>query len=192
MAMVESARMFTRAVVEKYDDDQTKWVAKKSGILAPEGAQFKSLGLEPYEVAEGPQPGNRLVTAGLNLMTSRLTTAEQVWDETHVALAVGDSSTGDAIGDTDMVAATNKYYRVMDSSFPTQANGVLTFRATYGSGIAEFAWNEYGVIIPDTSTVYTSGTTKQASYVLFNRKAPASLGTKSSGTWVFTVTITVT
>lgn len=191
MAMVESARMFTRAVVEKYDEDQERWVKGKTGLLEPQARDFEALKLTPYEVAEGPQPGNRLVTVGLNQMTARLTAAEQVWDETHIALAVGDSSTGDAIGDTNLLG-TNKYYRVMDASFPTQSNGVLTFRATYGSGIAEFAWNEYGVIIPDTATTYTSGTTLQANYTLFNRKSPASLGTKSSGTWVFTVTITVT
>lgn len=192
MAMVESARMFTRAVVEKYDEDQTQWVKNKTGLLEPQSKAFESLKMTPYEVTEGPQPGNRLVTVGLNQLTSRLITAEQVWDQTHSALAVGDSTTADAIGDTDLVAATNKRYQATDASFPTQSNGVLTFRATYGSGVAEFAWNEYGVIVPDTSTTYTSGSTKQASYILFNRKSPASLGTKSSGTWVFTVTITVT
>ena len=82
---------------------------------------------------------------------------------------------------------------MLSGGTPTQANGVLTFTASYGSGVAEFAWNEYGAVVASgTGTAMAAGTTKPTNYVLLNRKAPAALGTKGAGTtWTFTMTITI-
>lgn len=190
--LIESARMFTTAVVEKYDEDAVGWVRRKTGLLEPSGADFEACKVLPYEVTEGPQPGNLLTTVGLNRITSRLINADQVWDNTHVGLAVGNSSTAEVIGDADLAGAS-KFYNAMDATYPQQSNGVLTFKGTYGTSDANFAWNEYAVVVPNTSTAFTdNATTLQASYVILNRKT-ATLGTKASGaSWVFTVTITIT
>jgi len=187
-------RWSCEADLDKYDADQTAWVQKRTGLILPESRHFEELRLTPEEHIHIPAPANRLVTVGLDAMTKQLIgTSARPWDNTHTGLAVGDSSTADAVGDTDLVAATNKYYQVMDATFPSQANGVLTFKSTYGSGIAEYQWNEYGVIV-NTGTVTTmaGATSKNANYTLLNRKAPAALGTKAAGTtWAFTVTITI-
>jgi hypothetical protein len=189
--LIESGRFYTVAKVDKYDDEATEWVANKTGLLKPSGADFEALKVEPYETKYGEQPGNLLVTVGLAQLTSRLTTAAQVWDNTHVGLAVGDSTTAASIGQTDLVAATNKRYNAMDATYPSVTNGAMDFRATFGSTEGNFAWEEYGVIAPNTATGFAAGTTKPASYVLYNRKVTA-LGTKASGaSWVFTVTITI-
>ena len=193
MTSTDTARWTCVTDFDKWDADQTAWVVARTGLAQPQAAVFDALGVTPVEHVHMPAPANRLVTVGLNALTARLATAAQVWDNTHVGLAVGDSATADAVGDTDMVAATNKYYQAMDATFPTQANGVLTFKATYGPGIAEWAWNEYGATVnTGTATVMAGATTKNANYTLLNRKAPAALGTKGAGTtWAFTMTITI-
>lgn len=169
------------ATVEKYDDDQVGYVRRISGLLEPDGDTMRSL-CTPYEVAECE--GNLLTTAGLNRITALLIGASTgTMDATRVRLGVGDSSTAAAVGDTTL--GTNQYFMTMDASYPTQSNGVMTFQATYGSGVGNFAWNCWGCDI-GTATV-TAGATVNAPLV--NRKVSA-LGTKSSGAWVLNVTIT--
>jgi hypothetical protein len=64
------------------------------------------------------------------------------------------------------------------------SGNVVTFTAAFGSGVANFAWEEWGI---DNGT--TDGTTVVAP--LLNRRVEA-MGTKASGsTWTVTATITV-
>ena len=94
-------------------------------------------------------------------------------------LGVGDNSTAFAQGQTDLQAATNKLRKAMDATYPTRSSGTLTFRSTFATTDANFAWNEWGVF--DASS---SGT-------MYGRKQEA-LGTKTSAqTWQLTATITV-
>jgi hypothetical protein len=187
----EFARWIAEADLHKWDADQTRFVADKTGLLRPVAADFDRLGVKPAEHIHVPAPANRLTTVGLGQLTARLiVAAEQAWDNTHVGLGVGTSLTADAIGDTDLIGT--KRYNAMDATYPQQAAGVLTFKATYASGEAEFAWEEYGVVVADTATAFAAGAAKPANYILLNRKAPAGLGTKGAGTtWAFTVTITI-
>jgi hypothetical protein len=60
-------------------------------------------------------------------------------------LGVGDSSTAVSASQTDLVAATNKLRKAMDSTFPSRSSQVLTFRSTFGTSDANFAWNETAV-----------------------------------------------
>jgi hypothetical protein len=191
VAVTDAARWTCETDFDKWDADQTAWVAERSGLVRPVAADFAKLGVRPVERLHIPAPANRLTTVGLNALTLRLVTAAQVWDQTHVGLGVGTSTTADAIGDTDLIGT--KRYNTMDATFPSQANGVLTFKATYASGEAEFAWEEYGAIVNSgTATTHVPGASKTSNYVLLNRKAPAALGTKGAGTtWAFTMTITI-
>jgi len=183
----DSIRWRPVATVEKYDADQVAWVARKCGVAVPDGALLASL-VEPYETVVSV--GNLLTTAGLNRITSLIIGAGgQAATNTAARLGVGNSSTAAAVGQTDLQAAAgaaNRQFKVMDATYPTQANGVLTFRSTFATGEANFAWTEWGVDI-GTPTV-TDGTTVNA--VLLNRKVE-SLGTKASGSWVLTSTITL-
>lgn len=94
-------------------------------------------------------------------------------------IGVGDSTTAFAATQTDLQAATNKLRKAQDATYPTQATNVLTFRSTFGTSDANFAWQEWGVF-----NAATGGT-------MLNRKVE-SLGTKpNTQTWQFTVTLTL-
>jgi hypothetical protein len=67
----------------------------------------------------------------------------------------------------------------MDATYPQVSTNVITFRSTFATGDANFAWQEWGVF-----NASSAGT-------MLNRKVE-SLGTKTSAqTWQFTVTITL-
>jgi hypothetical protein len=176
------------ATVEKYDDDQTEWVRTKLGVIKPLAADFEAANVKPFETVVAP--GNILTTAGLQRLTNLVIGAGgQAATNTASRLGVGNSSTAATVGQTDLSAAAgtaNRFFQPMDATFPTAVNGVMTFRSTFATGDANFVWAEWGVDI-GTPTV-TSGATVNA--VLLNRAVQA-LGTKASGSWVLTATVTI-
>lgn len=94
-------------------------------------------------------------------------------------IGVGDSVTAFAATQTDLQAATNKLRKAMDATYPTRATNVLTFKSTFATGDANFAWQEWAVF------------NAAAAGVMMNRKVE-SLGTKTSAqSWAFTVTNTI-
>lgn len=94
-------------------------------------------------------------------------------------IGVGDSSTAFASTQTDLQAATNKTRKAMDATYPTRAANVLTWRATFATGDANYAWNERGI--------FNASSGGQ----MLSRKVIA-LGTKtSSASWQLTCTDTV-
>jgi hypothetical protein len=133
--------------------------------------------IEPYEVRE--VEGNILVTAGLNaLLTLLIGGGGTAFNNANANLGVGDSATAAAIGQTDLQAAANKTRAAMVATYPTTpASGATSFRSDFTA--ANFAWAEWG-----TFNAAAAGT-------MLNRKVE-SLGTKASGTWTLTVTITIT
>lgn len=101
------------------------------------------------------------------------------FNNTNAYIGVGDSSTAFAAAQTDLQASTNKLRKAMDATYPSRSTNVLTFRSTFATTDANFAWNEWGVFNG------SSGGT------MLNRKVE-SLGTKTSAqSWQMTVTITV-
>lgn len=94
-------------------------------------------------------------------------------------IGVGDSSAAFASSQTDLQAATNKLRKPMDATFPQRAGNVVTWRATFGTAEANFAWNERGIF------------NALAGGQMLSRKV-VSLGTKtSSASWQLTCTDTV-
>lgn len=180
-------RWHAHALVEKWTDEQVAWVRTRTGILTPSGDLLRQF-IKPVTVEVD---GNLLVTAGLTRLTSVLTGGGgQAATNKATRLGVGDGSGTAAVGDTDLSAsagATHRYFQVMDATYPSTSAGVITFKATYDSSTANFAWSEWGIDI-GTPTV-SGGTTVGA--CLLNHKTSAGLGTKSGGTWVLTSTITV-
>lgn len=176
------------AKVEKYSQDKVEWVVQKSGIAVPDSATLAAW-VEPDEVVMSV--GNLLTTAGLNRITSLIIGAGgQAATNTSARLGTGNSTTAAAVGQTDLQAAAgsaNRWFQIMDATFPTQSNGVLTFKSTFASADGNYAWQEWCVDV-GTPTV-TSGNTVAA--LMLNRKVE-SLGTKASGaSWVLTSTITL-
>jgi hypothetical protein len=175
------------AVVQKYDDDQVAYVARKSGMVVPDGRTLESL-VTPYETLESV--GNLLTTNGLNRITSLIIGGGgQAATNTSARTGVGNSATAAAVGNVDLQAVAgsgNRQFNVMEATYPQQSNGVMTFRSSFATGEANFTWSEWCIDI-GTPTV-TAGTTVNA--IMLNRKVEA-LGAKTSGTWVLTTTITL-
>lgn len=178
-----------RAHVDKYDDEQTAWMKTKHGILIPTGDDFARAGVKPYDTAD--DEGNLVTTAGLTrLMTLLIASGGQGLTNTATRLGVGNGAGSAAIGDTDLGASAgsgNRWFQIMDATYPSVAAGVMTAKATWATGDGNFAWNEWGLDV-GTPTV-TSGNTVAACF--FNHKTSAALGTKASGTWSLTVTVTI-
>lgn len=122
-----------------------------------------------------------LTNAGRNFIATDII-GESVteFDNSNAHIGVGDSSTAFSASQTDLQAASNKLRKAMDSTYPQRSTNVLTFRSTFATGDANFAWNEWGIF-----NASSSGT-------MLSRKVE-SLGTKTSAqSWQITCTITVT
>ena len=101
------------------------------------------------------------------------------FNNANARIGVGDSSTAFAAGQTDLQAPANKLRKAVDATYPQRAANVLTFRATFGTAEANFAWNEWGVF------------NAAAAGQMLNRKVEP-LGTKTSAqTWQLTVDLTL-
>jgi hypothetical protein len=188
------AELWSRGVharVDKFDLDAIHAAAKFHGLLyrEPNGDELltwaKKAGYTP-DYAESD--GNLLTTAGLARITSLITAGGgQAWDTTHTRIGVGNDATAAGVGNTDLTAAagsSNRQFQTADNSTPTTSNGVITVRATHGTSVSNFHWQEWGI---DQGTA--NGTTVVAT--LMNHKV-TDLGTKTSAaSWVFTVTVTL-
>lgn len=175
--------------VEKYDEDQTAWAQRKSGLLEPQAADFAALGIQPYDVGE--DEGNLITDAGWNLIMKNLAgTAGTLFSATVGRIGVGNGTTAVAYTDTDLSALTgsgNRQFKLIANapSVGSSHSSGLVFTATFGTSQANFHWQEFGT---DQGT--GDGTTVTA--VLLNHGL-SDQGTKSSGqTWVATETITWT
>lgn len=114
------------------------------------------------------------------MVASTLSAATTPFNNANSYIGVGDSVTAYSAGQTDLQAATNKLRVAMDATYPQLATNVATFRSTFGTSQANYAWQEWGVF-----NASSAGT-------MLNRKVE-SLGTKTSAqTWQFTVTLTFT
>lgn len=122
-----------------------------------------------------------LTTAGRDFMVaSAHTAAATPFNNANTYIGVGDSTTAFSAAHTDLQAASNKLRKIMDATYPSVASNVVTYRATFATTDANYAWQEWGVF-----NASSAGT-------MLNRKVE-SLGTKTSAqTWVFTVVLTTT
>ncbi|MEM2281437.1 MAG: hypothetical protein QXZ68_05555 [Candidatus Bathyarchaeia archaeon] len=165
---VDSGRLEAEWIIEKYHGD---FKSREEAIKK---------GAEPYEVIVKRK--NLFLAEGIQLLlqlaigTSGLTP----WNATNAHIGVGDG-TADASRDQTGLQGTNKYYKGMDSGYPTveedtsvsPATYRAVFQATFGGDEANFSWNELTVANGPGDT-----------YVNWNRLV-GNFGTKSSGsTWI--------
>lgn len=174
--VVDSGVGFTRWMVERWDADQVDWVTRRSGLAAPQAADFHRLGVDSYETTE--VVGNLITNAGWTRLMNLLTNqgATQALDATHARIGVGNSNTAEAYTDTDLGAAAgsaNRWFQLV-SGAGTLGTRTLTYAASFASGDGNMSWNEFGM---DFGTA--SGNTVTAP--LFNHKAGIAQGTKVAG-----------
>lgn len=155
-------------------------------------------GAEPTKVLE--VEGNSLTNTGRVRVTDLVIgngTPKQL-TSVYGGTGVGDSTTANPNPNTftTLQAATNVLYKPLDGA-PSDGTvgsnpGVITAQTTYQTGDANFAWNEWGLVISTAQTVSSATfATATTSGILLNR-AVTSLGTKvSTAVWVLQVTVTL-
>lgn len=143
-----------------------------------------------------PFEGNLLMNGGVSLLferikvnkpsTSSTGAALQAFSTGNSRLGVGNSTATAAVTQTDLQGAS-KRYNAMASGYPTHTDGtsssgarIMTWRATYTTAQANFAWNEWAIFNSTTATRR-----------MLNRRVQ-SLGTKTSAaSWQLTVTVAI-
>ena len=188
-AVAERPRVIGVGTLEKWDPRELAMKREieidviGSGKTPQEAAAFAlahlaKRGIAPTEIRLSR---NLLVNTGLTDIGNGLTSSGLAtpYTNANANIGVGDSSTAASVSQTDLQAASNKLRKVMDATYPTVSNGVYTFRSTFATSDANFAWAEWAV--------FNAASTGR----MLNR-AVASLGTKTSAqSWQFTCTITV-
>lgn len=194
----EFAAVATSLLIHKWDEEQTEWVARKAerdslrvlrenGNVHIEPPVFAYYGVEPYEVFQRDN-ANMILQAGWAALLGGIagTSIATKWSSTVGRIGVGDSTTAAAYTQTDLQASASKYYQLCGAA-PTVTTSssppTLVFSATFGTGVANFAWNEF---VTDEGTASNTGPVVA---VCLNR-GQVAMGTKASGqTWTATETI---
>jgi hypothetical protein len=124
--------------------------------------------------------GNLLLNEGIQELWDLAIAAggTTAYNNANADIGVGDSATAAAATQTDLQAASNKLFKGMVATYPQRTNQTVDFRSDFTSGEANFAWEEWGV---------RNGSSRNRN---LNRKVE-SLGTKSTGTWTLTASITI-
>jgi hypothetical protein len=132
-------------------------------------------------LGEERHEGNILVNVGIQglwKLACGLSSPPGAWSNANAKIRVG-TGTGSASASDTAATFTSPVDKAMDTGYPQLSGQTISFKATYGSGDANQAWNEFGVINSD------------ATPVLLNRFV-TSKGTKSSGeTWSIEIQITL-
>lgn len=120
-----------------------------------------------------------LTTAGRNWIATAIMNSGPPTFFTNAAayLGVGNSATAFDAAHTDLQGAS-KLRKGQETSYPTIATNVLTYKSSFGVSEANWAWEEWALF-----NASSSGT-------MLNRDVE-SMGTKSGGTWVLEAQITV-
>lgn len=129
-----------------------------------------------YEVVETAP--NLFLTAGLTeVLKLAAGQAATAFNGTNARLCVGDGTTAATAADTDL-KGTNKTRQVVDST-PVVTNNQIAFVATFGTGLANYAWQEVGVANASSGGAMWSRTVQ-------------ALGTKTSAaSWVLNWTLAI-
>lgn len=125
--------------------------------------------------------GNILLIEGINFIwrAVRGDAGLTFFNESNTYIGVGDGTTPESSNQTGL-SGSNKYYKKVDSGYPTILDNRITFRATFNDNEANFTWNEWSVANGASDTA-----------VNLNRKVE-TLGTKPQGAiWVLQVTLSI-
>ena len=191
VTQIDGIRWNAHARVLKFSIDQANYAQR----FEPNPSGDFMIGLFAPEDGIVEQSGNLLTTLGLNRITSLIIGGGgAAFSNANALTGVGNSTTAANVADTHLTANStgNSRYIVMDASFPTQSNGVISGQSTFGSSDGNFAWQEWGWVVaasPANSDTFAGAGT---SPVMLNHKV-ASFGTKGSGAiWVFQTSVTLT
>ena len=185
----------THWICEKWSEEACEFTRKK--LWLPKGVDVGSLLLrqvigEAEEVKE--IAGNLLLNEGIQRLQDmtmiatvlRNQTATNPWSNANAFTGVGDSNTAEAATQTELQAATNRFYKAMNATYPSRSNQTVSFQSDFAGTEANYTWAEWTIAAGATTASgagFTTGTTN------LQRKV-AALGTKASGTWTLTAQVT--
>lgn len=118
-----------------------------------------------------------LTTAGINHIVQAVAGLGTPFNAANARIGVGDGAAAFATGQTDLQGA-NKARKAMDSGYPLVTAPMITFKSTFGTGDANFAWNEWAIF-----NAATGG-------VMLNRVVESNGTKQGNQTWTFEVAIT--
>lgn len=176
----DSIKLMPKWSITKYKVDER--IAKEFyNALHEDGIKLEDVyeyfKIRPYEKIDFE--GNIALNEGINLLFTLICGGTGTpWSSANAYIGVGDGTTTESPDQTGL-QGTNKYYKGMDSGYPTYGSAQkATWRSTFGTTEANFAWNEITVANGSSDTA-----------VNLNRKVQ-SMGTKASGTiWIATLEI---
>lgn len=188
--MSEDAGVVTPSDPDRHDHGAWKTRAKVEKWATREAYEA---GLPPAEVVEAED--NVLTTAGIaRILSLAIGAGGTPYSNASCRLGVGNGTTNESANDTDLSAASgsgNRFFKKVSAGYPSLSGTTLTFQAVFAETEANFQWNEWGI---DNGTV--DGTTVSAPLLNHRRvrdggNNPSSLGTKVSGVWTLTTSITL-
>jgi hypothetical protein len=189
MAFQDDIKWWPKIEVAKWNPNTVARATKEFGYEPGFDELMEYTGM-PDDMAYSE--GNELTNAGLTAITGLLLGlgGQAFTGTTQAAIGVGNSSTAFSLTDTALLGTA--FYQVVAGA-PSRTLGAMTASATFASGDANFAWNEW-CWVTATSAI-TSGATlasiSAGTEVMWNRKV-ASLGTKVAGAvWTLSSTVTL-
>jgi hypothetical protein len=120
-----------------------------------------------------------LTTAGVNFLASAVLGQGTPFDSANAFIGVGDGQTAFSVSQTNLVG-TNKFRKGMDPLYPILHAPSVTFRSTFNTDEANFAWHEWGVF-----NAATGG-------VMLNRVVESNGTKQNNQTWILEVEVTFT
>lgn len=195
-ALSDGGRHSTSFRIDKWDLDQTRWVARKSGIAVPRAAHFAALKVAPFDVTQDDDC-NLITNAGWNLLLKGKTllstdTAPTIWyDSTHGRIGVGSSATAPTAADTALnsVAGFAGNNWILCGAAPTVGSSLRTaiFTATFGTADGNGTWLEFAIDQGTASAASVSATAPMLNHGLLTTSTK-----NNTQTWAATATLTFT
>jgi hypothetical protein len=195
----EVLRFKTSFNVKRWDQEQIAWARRQLGLdREPVFADFEAARVRPYQETQEDDCNNVTQGGWAALLGSIAgTSIVNKFSATYGRIGVGTSSTAFAWTQTTLVgdtggSSTTSYFQLISGApviTTTASPGTLVFTATFATGVANFAWNEFGVDNYTTSSVTSTG----YSNVVFLDRGISAQGTKlNTQSWTATVTLSCT
>ena len=153
-----------------YDGDIVLGLDPLTGLLVPQNDL----------VYETPVVTNLIVDGGKQAYLDRLGGLGSV--AAFTSIGVGTDSTAAASGQNKLnpTVAGSVLIQAVDATFPSRSGFVETWKSTFGTGVANFTWNEAGIF---------NGTTNGTS-TMFNRVIIGPFAKTSAVSIAYTTTVT--
>lgn len=201
--MLESLTVRTDFRVRRWDADQVDWTMRRKGIPGRQ-VNYRNVTISPESfAAHDVAPYSDTTDRDCNLVTQAGwvaliggiagTTVTNKLSATHGRIGAGTVATAAAYADTALGgdtggASTTSYYQLV-SGAPVITTATtpptILLAATFGTGVANFSWAEFGCDNYTASGVTTTGL--GAGFIFLNHGVSAQ-GTKVSGqVWTATV-----